>query len=392
MSSHLKEIENSTFLQTYKRLPIEIDKAESVFIYDKSGRQYLDFLGGIAVNVLGHSHPLIIDAVGKQIRRYMHVSNYFYQDAQIRFVSKLVGISGYDRAFLTNSGTEAIEGAIKFCRRWGFDSDKTEIIAFTGGFHGRTYGALSLMDKPHYKDKMGPFLDNMKIIEYNKIDELRKTINEKTAAVLLEFVQGEGGITTADTDWVDEIEKLRNKFDFLLIADEIQAGIGRTGDFFSFNRYNIKPDIVTLAKGLGGGLPLGCILTTERLSYVFEKGMHGTTFGGNAVSCAAGEIVLDELSNGLLSHVNETGKYLDEKLNQVKNKFPDKVLEVRGYGLMQGLLLSFDASLLVDELLKHGIITNAASGKVLRLVPPLIIKNEHIDTLAEGLINSLNML
>ena len=391
MSSHLKEIENSTFLQTYKRLPIEIDKAESVFIYDKSGRQYLDFLGGIAVNVLGHSHPLIIDAVGKQIRRYMHVSNYFYQDAQIRFVSKLVGISGYDRAFLTNSGTEAIEGAIKFCRRWGFDSDKTEIIAFTGGFHGRTYGALSLMDKPHYKDKMGPFLDNMKIIEYNKIDELRKTINEKTAAVLLEFVQGEGGITTADTDWIDEIEKLRNKFDFLLIADEIQAGIGRTGDFFSFSRYNIKPDIVTLAKGLGGGLPLGCILTTERLSYVFEKGMHGTTFGGNAVSCAAGEIVLDELSNGLLSHVNETGKYLDEKLNQVKNKFPDKVLEVRGYGLMQGLLLSFDASLLVDELLKHGIITNAASGKVLRLVPPLIIKNEHIDTLAEGLINSLNI-
>ena len=392
MQQNLIDIEHQLFFQTYKRLPVEIDHAIGMRIFDKKGNSYLDFLGGIAVNTLGHSHPKVIEAIDCQLRRYMHVSNYFYQDTQVEFVKKLNELSGYERTFLTNSGTEANEGAVKLVRRWGGDKGKTEIIAFSGGFHGRTYGALSLMDKPHYKDKMGPFLDNMKIIKYNDIEQLRNSINNKTASVIFEFIQGEGGISMADEKWIEEINLLKEKFGFLVIADEIQGGVGRTGKFFSFNHNNINPDIVTLAKGVGGGLPLGCILAHEELANVWEKGMHGTTFGGNSIACAAGTIVLDELKNGLMEHVINTGNYLHEKLENIRVEFPGQVLEVRGLGLMKGLLLSFDAGKLVEELLKRKIIANAASGTVLRLVPPLVVTNDDIDVFITGLQDALNTI
>jgi len=389
MHQNLIDIESQLFFQTYKRLPVEIDYAKGMRIFDKDGNSYLDFLGGIAVNALGHSHPGIIEAIDHQLRRYMHVSNYFYQDTQLEFVEKLNKLSGFERVFLSNSGTEANEGAIKLVRRWGIDRGKTDIIAFSGGFHGRTYGVLSLMDKPHYKDKMGPYLDNMKIIKYNDIDDLNNTVNDKTVAVILEFIQGEGGISMANEKWVDAINILKQKFGFLVIADEIQSGVGRTGKFFSFENYNINPDIVTLAKGLGGGLPLGCILAHEDLANVWEKGMHGTTFGGNPVACAAGSVVLKELKNGLMEHVIQAGKYLHERLEYILNKFPGKVLEVRGLGLIKGLLLNFDAGKLVAELLKRKIIANAASGSVLRLVPPLVVTNQDIDEFISGLSDAL---
>jgi acetylornithine/N-succinyldiaminopimelate aminotransferase len=303
----LIEREHAHFLQTYKRLPIEVDRAEGMYVYAADGTRYLDFLGGIAVNTLGHSHPRVLEAVERQMRRYMHISNYFYQDAQVEFVERLCSMSGYARAFLTNSGAEANEGAMKLARAFGNPSGKRGIIGFTGGFHGRTYGVLSIMDKPRYKDGMGPFLPDTCVLPFNDIYALRAAVDETTCAVAIEFLQGEGGINWGDRDFIAELFELRSRFGFLVIADEIQAGAGRTGDFFSFERFDVRPDIVTLAKGVGGGLPLGAILTTEELAGVWGSGQHGTTFGGNAVACAAGSAVLDELRDGAMANAREMG-------------------------------------------------------------------------------------
>ncbi len=376
---NLIDIEHKVMFQTYKRFPIVIKKAEGSTIWDNEGNEYLDFLAGIAVNALGHTHPKIIEAITNQAKKYMHVSNYFYQEPQILLAEKLVVMTSFDRVFFTNSGSEAMEGAIKLIRRYSQDKQKTEIIAFSGGFHGRTYGALSIMDKPHYKDKMGPFLEGTKIIEHNNIAALRDNINDKTAAVVLEFLQGEGGIVEPTTEFVSVLKELKDKYDFLLVADEIQCGVGRTGKFFGFENFNIQPDIVTMAKGIGGGLPLGVILAKEKLKDVWQKGNHGTTYGGNALACAAGMVVLNELEAGVMNNVEEVGGYLKSKLQEMKLKYPNLVTEVRGRGLMLGLVLSFDASILVEALLKAGIISNAASGNILRIVPPLVLKKEEAE-------------
>jgi acetylornithine/N-succinyldiaminopimelate aminotransferase len=384
------ELEKESILQTYKRLPISISKAKGCLIYDDDGNEYLDFLAGIAVNALGHSDPEIIEAITDQISKYMHVSNYFYQRPQIDLAESLKDISGFGKVFFTNSGTESMEGALKIMRRWGNENEKKQIIAFSGGFHGRSYGALSIMDKPLYKSNMGPFLDNTLILEYNDISQLEKNINEDTTAVVLEFLQGEGGILQADPRFIEALFDLKKKYDFLVVADEIQSGIGRTGKYFAFQHYNVIPDIITLAKGMGGGLPLGAILVSEHLADIFEKGMHGTTYGGNAVACRAGKVVLDRLLNGLLTKVNENGAILKEKLLIAQSHFPDIIKEVRGLGLMLGLLLSKDAAPLVDKLLSNKVITNAASGNVLRLVPPLIVTENEIDRFFNALMNSLS--
>jgi acetylornithine/succinyldiaminopimelate/putrescine aminotransferase len=252
------------------------------------------------------------------------------------------------------------------------------MFGFTGGFHGRTYGALSLMDKPLYKDGMGPFLPGMNVIPYNDISALKKSLNEKTIAVIVEFLQGEGGIISADKEFINMLFELKKKYNFLIIGDEIQTGTGRTGKFLSYEHYNFKPDIVTMAKGLGGGLPLGAILIGDELKDIFEKGMHGTTYGGNAVACSAGYAVLQLLENGLLEQVEEVGGYMKNKLLEIQMEFPNHLLEIRGRGLMQGILLDFDALHLVEALLNRRVITNAASGTVLRLVPPLIITESEV--------------
>jgi predicted acetylornithine/succinylornithine family transaminase len=383
--NQLIQAEHKHLLQTYKRLDIVPKRAEGCVIYDKNGDEYLDFLGGIAVNLLGHSHPKILNALTEQAKRYMHLSNYFYQDVQIELAEIINKLSGYSRVFFSNSGTEATEGAIKLVRRWGYLNNKSEIISFTGGFHGRTYGALSLMDKPLYKDTMGPFLENIKILPFNDISSIEDNINKNTSSVFIEFLQGEGGIVEAHPDFVNKLFELKNKFNFLVVADEVQSGVGRTGKFNFFDYYNVQPDVVTIAKGLGGGLPLGAILTTENLADVWNKGMHGTTFGGNALSCALGCVVLEELENGLMDYVITTGNYLKNSLLKLQKYFPDLILEVRGRGLMQGLLLSFEAIKLVELLLSQKIITNATSGNVLRLLPPLVITKNDIDTLNEKL-------
>ncbi len=388
----IAEKESKFILHTYKRFPIIVDYAKGTRIYDTEGNSYLDFLGGIAVNVLGHCHPKVIEAINKQINRYMHLSNYFYQDVQVEFAEYLCKISGYDKVFFSNSGTEANEGALKIVRRWGNRNKKTKVIAFTNGFHGRTYGSLSLMDKPKYKDLMGPFLDGISILNYNSIRDLEASVDNSVAGVFLEFIQGEGGLQQANSEFVEKLFELKYKYNFLVVADEIQSGIFRTGDFFAFQKFGVQPDIITLAKGLGGGLPLGAILVSKTLSDIFEIGMHGTTFGGNPVACSAGLITLKLLETEYLHQIRSVSNYLLVKLNEIKQDFPSKIIEIRGRGLMLGLVLSFNATILVDKLLEEKIITNATSLNVLRLVPPLIITKSEVDEFITGLINALNKI
>lgn len=377
--------EHLHFLQTYKRLPIEVDRAEGMYIYAANGDRYLDFLGGIAVNALGHSHPGVIAAIERQIRRYMHVSNYFYQDAQVDFVERLCRISGYDRAFLSNSGTEANEGAMKFARAWGSPQGKSRIIGFSGGFHGRTYGVLSIMEKPNYKDGMGPFLPETLVLPYNDPEALERSIDSSVCAVVMEFVQGEGGVRWAEPEFVERVAALREKHGFLLVADEVQAGIGRTGPFFSFEHFGVRPDVVTVAKGVGGGLPLGAILVAEALATVWKGGQHGTTFGGNPVACAAGSVVLQELENGLMEQIVRMGGILREGLEELSREFPDLVKEVRGRGAMFGIELALPAGPLVEAMLARHVIVNATSDTVIRIVPPLIFTEQDVAELLTAL-------
>lgn len=381
----LIEREHAVVFQTYRRIPLAIDRAEGTRIVDLNGRSYLDMLGGIAVNALGHSHPGIIEAVEHQIRRYMHVSNVFYQEPQVMLAEQLVAASGYPRVFFSNSGAEATEGALKMARRFGSVHSKTDVIAFSGGFHGRTYGALSLMDKALYKDGMGPFLPNTVVLPFNDVNALESRIDEHTTAVMLEFLQGEGGIAEVSTEFVSALWRLKEKFNFLVIADEVQSGIGRTGDFFAFDRFGVKPDIVTIAKAVGGGLPLGAILATHEAAALFERGMHGTTYGGNPVACAAGSVVLQEVMSGLLDNVREIGNYLTTQLHVLHKQFPNLILEVRGRGCMQGLVLSVESAPFIPNLLEHGVIANATAGNVIRFVPPFIITRNDVDELCETL-------
>jgi predicted acetylornithine/succinylornithine family transaminase len=386
------ENEHNDFIQVYTRLPIVIDRGEGMRVWDKNGRVYLDFLGGIAVDVLGHSHPKIIEAITNQAKRYLHTSNYLYQDIQIEFAKKLREISGFDQIFLSNSGAESIEGTIKLVRKWGFLNNKKEIVSFTGGFHGRTYGALSMMDKPIYKANFGPFLDGFKIINYNSISDLESTINENTSGVFLEFLQGEGGIVSANPEFIQKLFELKNKYNFLIIADEIQAGMGRTGKFFAFEHYGIEPDIATVSKGLGGGLPLGAILIRNYLANVLQKSEHGSTFGGNPLACATGLASLVEIENHLMQNAQIQGEYFLEKLQEIAKSFPKLISDVRGKGLMIGLQLTFPAKDLVSRLLDYGIISNATNQNVLRIVPPLIITKQDIDEFSTALFKSLKTL
>lgn len=384
-SGMLIEREHAVVFQTYRRIPVAIDHASGMHIVDVDGKTYLDMLGGFAVNALGHSHPRIIEAIEKQMRCYMHVSNVFYQEPQVRLAEQLVATTGYPRVFFCNSGAEATEGAMKLARRYGHTNARYDIIGFSGGFHGRTYGSLSIMDKALYKDGMGPFLPNTIVLPFNDVDAIASRVDETTCAVMLEFIQGEGGVVEANEEFITALFKLKEKYGFLIIADEVQCGMGRTGDFFAFERHGVRPDIVTIAKALGGGLPLGAILATDEVALLFERGMHGTTYGGNPVACVAGSVVMDEVISGLMLHVREVGNYLHSVLIEIQRSFPEVVRSVRGRGCMQGLVLTLDAAPFVSELLEHGVIANATAGNVMRFLPPFIITRAQVDILAVAL-------
>ena len=376
----MKEKEGKYILHTYKRLPIEIDHADGVYIYSKDGKKYLDFFGGIAVNALGYNNPRVNAAIIDQVKRYMHVSNLFYMDSQIELAEAFCNLSGYSKLFLANSGAEAIEAAVKIARKWGSTLEKTGLIALSNSFHGRTMGALSLTDSPKYRTGFGPFLPNVEHVEFNDSTDLKSKVNASTAAVFVEFVQGEGGVNVLSDEFVEELFALKRKHGFLVVADEIQAGIYRTGKLFSYEHYGVHPDLVTVAKPLGGGLPLGGVLVDASIEDVLGYGMHGTTFGGNPVACAAGLATIRELAEKRIDlQVAKVGGYLKLKLLDLQKEFPDFISEVRGLGLMIGVECRTECSEIVSSLMSKGVLANCTNGNVIRLLPPLIIQEEHVD-------------
>jgi len=379
----LSTTEDKDFFHTYKRLKVVVERGEGCFLYTDKGDKILDMFGGLAVNVLGYNHKFLNEAIEKQIKRYLHVSNYFYQDTQIELAECILDMSGFKKVFFSNSGTESIEGAIKLIRKFFKGTEKKTLVSFSGSFHGRTMGALSLTARKKYREDFGPLLSDTKRLEFNSPWDLRNNIDEKTAAIFIETIQGEGGINIASPDFIKTINELHNKYEFLVVADEIQSGVGRTGKIHGFEHFGLKPDIVTLAKGIGGGLPLGAILGNERVADVFSYGDHGSTFGGSPVATASGIVVFNELKNGLMGKVLTTGSYLKSKLQDIQAKYPDKIKEVRGIGLMVGIELMFEGQTVADKMMEKNVLVNCTNGNVIRLLPPLIISESEVDLFIE---------
>ncbi len=380
--STIFEKEKEYFLPTYKRIPIELSHGEGVYLVAKNGDKYLDFFSGLGVNALGYAHPRIVEAVSKQIGQFGHLSNNYLPDIQVEFAELLLKHSQMDKLFLTNSGTESVEGAIKLIRKKYGPHKK--IFSLTNSFHGRTYGAMTLTARSKYRDGFEPLLPNIEYINFNDINDLLSKVDGNTAGIFVEFIQGEGGINVVSQNFADAIKELKTKFDFALVSDCIQCGIGRTGKPFSHNYLNIKPDIITSAKAIGGGLPLGAILTTNEYANIFEIGKHGTTYGGNPVSCAAGKVVLEEVfEKGLMQKVAANGEYLIGKLIELQRRLPAIITEVRGRGYMVGVELNIDSSNIVKELRERKILANVTNVNVVRLLPPLIVTREQIDYFLE---------
>ena len=378
MEQNIAELEKKLFLQTYNRIPIEISHGSGVHLFDKEGHRYLDFFAGLAVNALGYAHPKIIQAVCNQIQKFAHLSNNYITDIQLEFTELLLKYSKMFKAFLTNSGTESVEGAIKVIRKHYGPVKK--IYSLTGSFHGRTYGAVTLTGKEKYTKGFEPLLPGVEHIKFNDVEDLQRKADKNTAAVFVELIQGEGGINVLSEDFINELLKLRDEYGFAIVSDEIQSGVGRTGKPFACNLYDFEPDIMLCAKAIGGGLPLGAILVSSKFENVFTPGIHGTTFGGNPVCCAAGKVVLEEVfENGLMEKVEELGNYLSGQINELKAMFPNDIKEVRGKGFIQGVEMNYACGDIVKMMRDRMVLTNCTNNNVLRLLPPLIATKNDID-------------
>ncbi|WP_456464507.1 acetylornithine/succinylornithine family transaminase [Persephonella sp.] len=369
---------NRYLIGNYARYPVSFVRGEGVYLYDTEGKRYLDMLAGIAVNTLGHSHPELSKVICQQASKLIHTSNLFHIQPQIDAAKILVENSCLDKVFFCNSGAEANETAIKLVRKYFYDKgqpEKFEIITFTGGFHGRTIGSLTATAQPKYHEGFKPLLQGIRYAEFNNVKSLRESLSKNTAAVMFEFIQGEGGINLIDEKFLNEIKKISEERDLLIVVDEVQTGIGRTGKLFAYQHYDLCPDIITLAKGLGGGVPIGAVMAKDEIAKAFTPGTHGSTFGGNFLATSAAKVVLKNvLSEGFLKDVEEKGEYLKEKLKKIG-------IDPRGKGLMIGSTLreKINAGELAKRCLENGLIVGTAGGNTLRLVPPLIITKSQID-------------
>jgi acetylornithine/N-succinyldiaminopimelate aminotransferase len=381
-------LESKLLLSTYDRYPILLRKGRGVHVYDDKGRRFLDLLSGIGVNALGYAHPALTKTIARQARLLVHTSNLFYHDYQGLLAAALTKISGLDRVFFTNSGTEAWEGALKLARAYARDNcaqgaePKWRILALEHAFHGRTFGALATTHKEKYRAPFAPVVPGVEFVQFNDVVDLERKFDSTVCAIGFEFVQGEGGIRPVSREFAEAAHALARKHNALLIADEIQSGMGRTGRWFAYQHYGIQPDLVTVAKPIAGGLPLGALLVTEKVSACIHPGMHGTTFGGGPLACAVAlQLVTILQKEKLLQHVERTGRYLVEQLEKLKKKH-SAIREVRGLGLMIGVELeSADlAKAVFQYMLQRGIIVNRTDETVIRLLPPFIIKTHHLDT------------
>lgn len=388
--STLAEQEHHLFFQTYKRLSLDIVDGRGCVLTDRNGKRYVDFFGGLAVNALGYGHPRILEAIRMQSERYIHLSNFFVQEPQIRLAEKLIASSGFQRLFFTNSGTEAVEGAIKLARKWGKGRGKSTLFGLSNSFHGRTMGALSLTERAKYREGYEPFLPNTDHIEFNNVDMLRAKTNAQTLGVIVEVIQGEGGVNVLSREFCDELMALKQRFGFLIIADEIQSGIGRTGKFFGFQHLGLEPDIAVVAKALGGGLPLGAFLGTEAMAGALTYGVHGTTFGGNPVACAAGVVVLEEVvEKGLMQRAKEIGDRLKKAFTALQSRYPARIRDIRGYGCMMGMELSGEGQSVADAMMERGVLVNCTNTNVLRFLPPYVATDKECDLVVSTLASVL---
>lgn len=381
----LHENDKKYILNLYNRLNLEVERAEGVYLYDKDNNKYLDMYSGISVNNLGYDKG-IAKAIKNQVDKYIHLSNYFVSEPTVNLAKLLVDNSFASKVYFSNSGTEANEGALKLCRKYGrsINEDKVEILSALNSFHGRTCGGLTLTGQEKYQKDFKPLLSGVNYFEFNNIESLRECVSENTCAVFLEVIQGEGGIVEVSQEFINEVVKLSKIYDFLIVIDEIQTGIGRSGDLFAFEKYNFTPDVVTLAKSIGGGLPLGAILVSERLEEVLKIGDHGSTFGGNPVACAAGEFVLDKVINtNLLDEVREKSKYILDELQKLKKDFPTLVKEIRGRGMMIGVDVGENAVAIRDSAMDNNLLLNVTNKTVIRLLPPLCISYNEINEFLE---------
>jgi predicted acetylornithine/succinylornithine family transaminase len=377
-------------MNTYGRFPVMLRKGRGMKVWSSDGKEYLDFVGGVAVNILGHCHPRVVVAIQKQAQRLIHVSNYYYIEPQIKLAKLLVENSFADKVFFCNSGAEANEAAIKLARKFSkeqINPEAFEIITAINSFHGRTLAALTATGQEKFQKGFEPLVPGFIHVPFNDINALRKAVTKKTCAVLLEPIQGEGGVRLPDENYLTMVRELCNEQNLLLILDEVQTGMGRTGKFFAYEHYGITPDIMTIAKGLGGGVPIGAMLATDKVASAFQPGNHASTFGGNPLVCTAAVATIETLLEDgfILDQCNRMNKYFIEKFEKLKSEFPGLITDVRGKGLLLGMELTREGDQIVKACLEKGILINCTAGNVLRFIPPLIVQRKDIDHLIDVL-------
>jgi acetylornithine aminotransferase/acetylornithine/N-succinyldiaminopimelate aminotransferase len=384
----IRAAESRLLLSTYERSPVLFVRGEGVYIIDEAGDRYLDLLSGIGVNALGYNHPAIVETIARQSRTLIHSSNLYYHEGQAELALRLTERTGLDRAFFANTGTEAWEGALKLARAYAGlkrsegTSIGTKFLALEQSFHGRTFGSMSTTYKAKYREPFGPVVPGVEFVRFNDVADLRAKFSNEVCAILVESIQGEGGIRPLTQEFFSEARALASSSGALLIVDEIQSGMGRTGKWCAYQHYGIQPDITTFAKPLAGGLPLGAVMCTEEVARVMHAGMHGTTFGGGPLACAVGIAVIDTIEkDDLLDHATEVGNYFQTRLRDLAKRH-ETIVDVRGKGLMVAAELdSADlAKLIVAEMLKRHILINCTSETVLRFLPPYILERAHVDT------------
>ncbi len=372
----------SNLMNTYNRFDVEFIKGKGTILYDNKGYEYLDFVSGVAVNCLGHSHPAISKTLREQGEKLIHISNLFYNDKQNALAEKLAELSDHQKVFFCNSGTEAVEGAIKIARKFGKakgGEDKNKIIYMKNSFHGRTMGALSITGQPKYQSPFKPLIGGTIEAEFNNLDDIRKKIDSNTCAVIIEPIQGEGGIIEAKIDFLEGLRKLCDENDVLLIFDEVQCGIGRLGTFFAYQKFGVIPDIICSAKGLGGGFPIGAVIANNKAADSISPGDHGSTFGGNPLACAVSLTVINELIEGkILKEVTEKGEYLKSKLESLKETY-SYIDDICGKGLLIGIKINVEVKKLITKCFEHKFLVIGAGKDVLRLLPPLNVSYEELD-------------
>ena len=381
MSDIIKESEEY-LIKTYNRYPVAFDHGEGVYLYDTNGKKYLDFGGGIAVCALGYSNQAYKDALKAQIDKGLHFSNYFYSEPLLEAAKKVTKITGMDKVFFANSGSEANEGALKLARKYAIvqgNGHRHEIVSMNKAFHGRSMGALSVTGTKKYREPYEPMIGGVSFATYNDLDSVKALVTDNTYAIILEALQGEGGIYPAEPEFIQGIRKICDEKDIIMICDEVQCGMGRSGKMFAFEHFGVRPDIITLAKGIGNGTTVGAFAAPKKVADCMVPGDHGTTFGGNPFAMTAVNTTIDEFEkNNIVEHVNEIGAYLDEKLQGLVASKKSAV-STRGLGLMRGLELESAAAPYIAKALEKGLVLMAAGTNVIRFVPPLVIEKEHVD-------------